>query len=51
MMIEVIIKINAEDIAKLDKIGREGLASNGYHQTFQYSLTKAIDEFIKKYGK
>ena len=49
MKVKVIVKIVAKDLYKLDKIGREGLASNGYSQTIDYCLDKAIEEFIKKY--
>ena len=48
-MIKCIVKISNRNLYKLDKIGAKGLASNGYRQDFQFCLTKAIEEFIKKY--
>ena len=46
---KVIVKIYPSAIAKLEEIGRSGVASSGYSQDFQYFLIKAIEEFIKKY--
>ena len=48
-MIKVIIKMIPKYIAKLDDIAFKGLASGGHRQDFQYVITKAIKEFIKKY--
>ena len=50
-MVKVVINIYFEDIGKLGEIGRSGKASFGHHQTFEYCLNKAIEEFIKKYGE
>ena len=49
MRVKIIVKITTENIRKLDKIGESGIASSGYRQDFDYCLTKAIEEFIKKY--
>ena len=51
MRVQIIVTITTKDIFKLDEIGDEGLASNGYPQDFDFCLTKAIREFIKKYEK
>ena len=48
-LVKILVDIDPRQIAKLDEIGFNGYASNGYRQDFQYSLTKAIEEFIKKY--
>ncbi len=48
-MIKVILKIAPKNVGKLERIGRKGFASSGYWQDFQYCITKAIEEFIKKY--
>ena len=50
-MIKVIVKITSKNLAKLEDIAFEGLASNGHRQEFQFVLNKAIEEFIKKYKK
>jgi len=49
MRVKIIVTITTKDIFKLDLIGDEGLASNGHPQDFDFCLTKAIREFIKKY--
>jgi len=49
-MIKCIVKITPSNIHKLELIGRNGNASNGHSQTFEFCLNKAIEEFIKKYG-
>lgn len=46
---KIIVDINPIDIGKLEIIGRNGNASNGYSQDFNFCLRKAIEEFIKKY--
>jgi len=43
------VKISNRNLYKLDEIGAKGLASHGHRQDFQFCLTKAIEEFIKKY--
>ena len=48
-MIKIKIKISPRNIGKLGEIAFEGLASQGHRQDFQYCITKAIEEFIKKY--
>jgi len=48
---KVSVHINPLFIGKLEEIGRSGEASSGYSQDFQFCLTKAIEEFIKKYGE
>lgn len=50
-MIKVVVKINAENLYKLEEIGFSGLASYGHRQDFQYCLNLAIKEFIKKYDE
>ena len=51
-MVKIIVNIIPRHIAILEEIGRNGAAGTpGYSQDFQYSLTKAIEEFIKKYGE
>jgi len=49
MRVKIIVTITTKDIFKLDEIGNKGLASNGHYQDFDFCLTKAIREFIKKY--
>lgn len=51
MRIKIQVKLTPKQIYKLDKIGWEGSASNGYYQDFDYCLNKAIEEFIKKYDE
>ena len=48
-MVKVTVDIHYKDIYHLGNIGRSGVASHGYSQTFAYALDKAITEFVKKY--
>jgi len=49
MRVKILVDISPENIWKLEQIGRSGNASYGYRQDFDFCLTKAIEEFIKKY--
>jgi hypothetical protein len=48
--VKVIVSLIPRNIAELEEIGFTGKASNGYRQSFEFALDKAIEEFIKKYG-
>lgn len=49
--VKIVVNLISKHIWKLDEIGARGIVSNGHRQSFDYCLDKAIDEFIKKYGK
>lgn len=49
MKAKIIMKVDVNDLAKMDTIAKKGTASNGYWQTLEYCIDKAIKEFIEKY--